>query len=372
MSFKIDKSDWVKVRLGDVAFEYSKRINNPSESEYDRFVGSSNIGQWDFTVKSWESTSSVTSSMKLFEPNDYLLVRRSLYASDFRERAPRAHFHGVCSGDILTIKESPKYIHDGFLIGILNSPDLWKYVVANGSGSITRRIHWKDLANYEFLLPPKDQQEQISELLWAGDEVVEKYEQLIGQSTKLLNSMLTALQLDSYNFDKKGIDTGERKVDRLDSFFVLQRGHDITERGAIDGTIPVVSSSGISYYHNEAKCQPPGVVTGRKGKLGDVFYLEIPYWPHDTTLWVTDFKHNYPKYVYWLLKSLGLQNWNAATAIPTLNRNVIHPIIISVPQYSVQVKISNQLDKVHESMITIENHLASSKFLQKSLINQIF
>lgn len=179
MELKIDRSNWQKVKLGEVAFEYAKRINNPSESEYDRFVGSNNIGQWDFRVKSWESTDSVSSAMKLFEPNDYLLVRRSLYASDFRERAPRAHFHGVCSGDILTIKENPKMVVDGFLIGILNSPALWKFVVANASGSITRRIKWKDLAKYEFLLPPKDQQIQLAELLWAMDEVIEREREVL-------------------------------------------------------------------------------------------------------------------------------------------------------------------------------------------------
>lgn len=172
MQMTIDKSDWKKVRLGDVATEYSKRINNPSESEFERFVGNSNIGQWDFRVESWEDTSSVTSAMKLFKVNDYLLVRRSLYASDFRERAPRAHFAGVCSGDILTIRENPNYIADGFLIGILNSPALWKFVVANASGSITRRIKWKDLANYEFFLPPKEQQAKIAELLWSFDDSV--------------------------------------------------------------------------------------------------------------------------------------------------------------------------------------------------------
>ena len=180
MNLSIDKHNWKKVCLGDVAFEYSKRINNPNESDYDRFVGSNNIGQWDFRIKSWESTDSVTSAMKLFEPNDYLLVRRSLYASDFRERAPRADFYGVCSGDILTIKENPDFLSDGFLIGVLNSPDLWKYVVANASGSITRRIKWKDLANYQFLLPPKDQQARLASLLWALDVVMEREREMLG------------------------------------------------------------------------------------------------------------------------------------------------------------------------------------------------
>ena len=174
MQIKVDKSEWIRVRLCDVAVEYSKRINNPSDSELERFVGNSNIGQWDFRVKSWESTDSVTSAMKLFEPNDYLLVRRSLYASDFRERAPRAHFSGVCSGDILTIRENPEFIVDGFLILVLNSPALWKFVVANASGSITRRIKWEDLGNYEFLLPPKKQQAEIAKLLWLMNDKIEK------------------------------------------------------------------------------------------------------------------------------------------------------------------------------------------------------
>ena len=175
MNLNVDKSQWTKVSLGDVATEYSSRINDPSSGDRERFVGSSCIGQWDFRVQEWESTASVTSAMKLFEEGDYLLVRRSLYASDFRERAPRAHFAGVCSGDILTIRENPEFIADGFLIGILNNPSIWSYIVANASGSITRRIKWKDLANYEFLLPPKDQQAEIAELLWALDESLQQH-----------------------------------------------------------------------------------------------------------------------------------------------------------------------------------------------------
>jgi type I restriction enzyme S subunit len=174
MEIKVEKNEWTKVRLGDVAFEYSKRINNPSDSEFSRFVGSSNIERWDFRLKTWESTESVTSAMKLFEVGDYLLVRRSLYASDFRERSPKASFSGVCSGDILTIKENPKYVSQGFLITILNSPELWKYIVANASGSITRRIKWKDLAEYQFLLPPKSEQVKLADLFWSIDESIEQ------------------------------------------------------------------------------------------------------------------------------------------------------------------------------------------------------
>ncbi len=190
MKFCIDKSGWKTVSLGDVAYEYSRRINNPSESGYDRFVGNSNIGQWDFKINSWESTESVTSAMKLFSSKDYLFVRRSLYASDFRERAPRADFDGVCSGDIITIRENSEIIIDGFLIGLLNSPDLWRYVVANASGSITRRIKWKDLERFEFQLPPKNVQEEITRLLWSLNAVIEQRAICLDKATTLVLSTL--------------------------------------------------------------------------------------------------------------------------------------------------------------------------------------
>ena len=83
------------------------------------------------------------------------------------ERAPRAHFAG-CLFWRHPDNSRESRVHCGWiLIGILNNPSIWSYIVANASGSITRRIKWKDLANYEFLLPPKDQQAEIAELLCA-------------------------------------------------------------------------------------------------------------------------------------------------------------------------------------------------------------
>lgn len=187
---KIDKTGWKEVILGDVAIESRKRVNNPSESGLERFVGSDSISQWDFRISRWDSTSSVTSTMKIFEPGDYLLVRRSLYASDFRERSPLSDFNGVCSGDILTIKENKDLISKGFLISVLNSDPLWKFVVANASGSITRRIKWKELQNFQFSLPPIVQQKHIAQLMWSLEDSIEKKKQLIGKLDVLIAASL--------------------------------------------------------------------------------------------------------------------------------------------------------------------------------------
>ena len=184
----IDKSNWKKVTLGEVAYEYSSRVDNPSESQYDYYIGSDCIGQYDFRINKKSPASLITSAQKEFKVGDYLLVRRSLYGSDFRERAPRADFDGCCSADILTIRENPDFISDGYLIYVLYSKDLWNFIVANSAGGLTRRIKWKQIADFEFMLPPKHEQKVLAEKLWAAYEVKQSYLKMIEATEQMVKS----------------------------------------------------------------------------------------------------------------------------------------------------------------------------------------
>jgi type I restriction enzyme S subunit len=78
----------------------------------------------------------------------------------------------------------------------------------------------------------------------------------------------------------------EWSVGPMGSYMALQRGFDITVAEQHQGDVPVVSSSGISSFHDRAMVKGPGVVIGRKGKLGDAYYIASDFWPHDTSLWV--------------------------------------------------------------------------------------
>src|ERR687886_2444221 len=101
---------------------------------------------------------------------------------------------------------------------------------------------------------------------------------------------------------------------RLGDVLTLQRGFDLPNQQRRDGNIPIVSSSGISGYHNEAKVKAPGVVTGRYGTLGEVFYISKDFWPLNTTLYIRDFKGNDPKFISYFLQTLNLAHQNAAGA----------------------------------------------------------
>ena len=183
-----DSSQWPMVKLSDVAEEYSIRIENPSASEFDFYIGSDCIGQYDFRIHKKSDASTITSTQKGFNSGDYLLVRRSLYGSDFRERAPRADFNGVCSADILTIREKKEIIADGFLIYVLYQKKLWDYIVANSNGGLTRRIKWKQLADYEFPLPPYQTQKTIADKLWAAYRLKESYKKLLSATDEMVKS----------------------------------------------------------------------------------------------------------------------------------------------------------------------------------------
>ncbi|MDM8520519.1 restriction endonuclease subunit S, partial [Anaerolineales bacterium HSG6] len=96
----------------------------------------------------------------------------------------------------------------------------------------------------------------------------------------------------------------EWKEMQLGDAITLQRGYDLTKKNQKQGKIPVISSSGQSGYHNVAKTSGPGVITGRYGTIGQVYYIEEDFWPHNTTLFVKEFKGNHRKFVYYLLKKM--------------------------------------------------------------------
>lgn len=139
----------------------------------------------------------------------------------------------------------------------------------------------------------------------------------------------------------------------------LQRGFDITRASQRPGNIPVVSSGGIASYHDTPMANGPGVVIGRKGTLGKVFYLPSDYWPHDTTLWVKDFKGNDPRFVYYFLQTMDFLSMDTGSSNPTLNRNHVHPIPILWPSLAEQRAIAKVLGALDDK-IAVNDRIATT------------
>ena len=120
---------------------------------------------------------------------------------------------------------------------------------------------------------------------------------------------------------------------RLGDVLTLKRGHDLPEQQRQDGEVPVVSSSGITGWHKESKAKAPGVVTGRYGTIGEVFFLEQDYWPLNTALYSVNLHGNHAGFLRYMLEPLApLFHLNSAkSAVPGIDRSDIHTIPVAVP-----------------------------------------
>jgi type I restriction enzyme, S subunit len=157
--------------------------------------------------------------------------------------------------------------------------------------------------------------------------------------------------------------TRDWKTGQLQDLVFFQRGFDITQAQQNPGPYPVISSSGITSYHDEFKVNGPGVVIGRKGTLGSVHFSEDDYWPHDTTLWSKDFRGNNPRFVYYYLHTVNLRRFDVGNSNPTLNRNHIHSLPVLIPPLDIQSRIADILSAYDD---LIENNRQRMELLEEA------
>ena len=136
----------------------------------------------------------------------------------------------------------------------------------------------------------------------------------------------------------------------LGKVITLKRGYDLPQQKRAKGCIPIFSSSGITGFHSDFMVKGSGVITGRYGTIGEVFYANEDFWPLNTTLYVQDFHGNNPLFIYYYLKTIPWQQFTSASAVPGINRNIVHTYPVSIPDLDTQEKIVSVLYLVDEKI----------------------
>ncbi len=134
------------------------------------------------------------------------------------------------------------------------------------------------------------------------------------------------------------------EVRRLKLVTSLQRGYDLPADQRTPGPYPVVSSGGIIGTHFELRAKAPGVVLGRYGSTSAIFYIESDYWPHNTSLFVTSFHGNLPKWCFYLLKSIPKDIYSGKSAVPGIDRKDLFDIAVPLPPVEEQRPIVQGLE----------------------------
>jgi type I restriction enzyme S subunit len=160
-NFSIDKSDWQTVKFGDVVFEPKESVKDPVAEGIQHVVGLEHITSEDIHLRRSAGIEESTTFTKKFSKGDVLFGRRRAYL----KKAAKASFEGICSGDITVMRAKAELLLPELLPFVVNNDKFFEYAITHSAGGLSPRVKFKDLANYEFQLPPLEQQGGVFDLL---------------------------------------------------------------------------------------------------------------------------------------------------------------------------------------------------------------
>jgi type I restriction enzyme S subunit len=398
----IDKTNWTPVKFGEVVFEPKESTKDPIAEGIEHVVGLEHIESEDIHLRNSATLEEATTFTKRFSKGDVLFGRRRAYL----KKAAQATFSGICSGDI-TVFRAKECLLPELLPFVVQNEKFFDFAIKHSAGGLSPRVKFKDLANYEFLLPPKGQQAQLAELLWAMDEVVES----ITRTLELLNIAFCSCR--EYEILKKGhtslLTYNSRLKEEVNEQLQFLRLKDLltdirygtSKKGnSCKNGVPVlgipnvvnetISLDNLNYAELERK-----ELESCKLVPGDIIIVRTngnPDYTGKSALYNIDGGHAFasylikisvdndiinPEFLVRFLQTKTARRYFKRHATSTagnynINTETIKAISIPVYPKERQMEIVTKLKAIELNLEGMSNCLSKSKFLQKSLINQVF
>ncbi len=357
---------WKRARFREVA-TFTKKPRDLHYSEYDEvpfvpmdLIPIAKLFSEKFTLK----TNNELSSGTYFEPGDILLAKITPSFENGKqciiEELPTPF--GIATTEVIPIREVVDVSDRFYLFYYLLLPDVRTLLAGKMQGTTGRqRLGKGTLVNLEIPLPPLPEQRAIAHVL----QTIQEAKAARQRELALERERKAALMDYLFSYGTKGesrkqTEIGEIpeswEVVRLGKIVTLQRGKDLPVQSRHAEDIPIVGSNGIVGWHNEPveNVPIPGVVTGRSGSIGFLTYIDQPYWPLNTALYVRDFHGNNPLFVYYWLHLFPFEKYSQGVSVPTLNRNLVHPVTFRLPPLPEQAEIAEILQAFDKKIIALE------------------
>lgn len=272
-----------KVLLGDVAVEHKETCKG-SKDGYP-IVGLEHLVPEEITLTAWDEGSENTFT-KMFRKGNVLFGRRRAYL----KKAAVAPFDGICSGDITVIEAKPDRILPELLPFIIQNDALFDFAVGKSAGSLSPRVKWEHLKNFEFELPDMDKQKELAALLWAMDDTKKSYQKLIAATDELVKSQFIEMFGD-FKTNPKGL--AITTIDQLFSvgsskrvfqkdwksegvpFYRAREIVKLSEQGYVDNELFITEEMYADYAEKYGVPQPDDIMVTGVGTLG-ICYLVKP------------------------------------------------------------------------------------------------
>ena len=158
------KPGWTRVAFGDVVHLRTERSSNPEAAGFNRYVGLEHLDPGELTIRRWGAVADGTTFTNVFRPGNVLFGKRRAYL----RKVAVPDFSGVCSGDIYVLDSKDEdCLQPELLPFICQTEAFFRHAIRTSAGSLSPRTNWRNLATYEFALPPLHEQRRQATLLTA-------------------------------------------------------------------------------------------------------------------------------------------------------------------------------------------------------------
>ena len=269
-----------------------------------------------------------------------------------------------------------KDIEPRFLYYSLKTPAFYKGVEIVANGSAQKLIPLSKLKDLKISVPDKEAQHRIADILSVYDNLIEnnqKQIKLLEEATqRLYKEWFVNLRFPGHENTKivDGVPEGWSRTN-INEILTFHRGYDLTRNEMKAGRYPVVGSTTVIGYHNEFKIKGPGIVTGRSGSLGKYQFIWDNFWPHNTSLYISDYKDHNIFFVYSLLQTVDFASLNNGGAIPTLNRNVLSNIEVIEPTDELQEMFAKIAEPQYQKIKNLEKQNNQLKMARDALLPKL-
>jgi type I restriction enzyme S subunit len=340
----------IKVKLGNVARECRQTWNGSQQDV--PIVGLEHLEPGEIELKAWDSNIEHTFSKK-FCKGQVLLGRRRVYL----RKAVVAPCDGICSGDI-TIIEALDGILPELLPFVIQNDRFFDYATKGSAGSLSPRVKWDYLANYEFDLPPIEEQKKLADKLWAAYRLKESYKKLLAATEEMVKSQF--IEMFKGDFPKLS----------WEECLTIINGKKYDDDYQESGTYPICGSGGIMGYGERMLCPKDTVILGRKGNINSPIYMETDYWIVDTAFCLdVDRTKLHPKYFYFWCKLFDFTRYNKQGVLPSLTKNDLLKIEMPIPPMELQTKFVDIIEQADKSEFELRKSIDAIDAVIKSLIN---
>jgi len=189
VELKFDRSKWKPTKFGEVVACVDKTCRNPAELGLTRIVGLDNLDPGELQIKRWGDLADGTSFTRSFQSGQVLFGKRRAY----QRKVAVADFDGICSGDILVFEPKSEGLLPELLPYLVQSEAFFAHALGTSAGSLSPRTKWSELAKWKFMLPPKQDQLRIAELMRASLSVIQELQKARSDTYQARNVVLDEL-----------------------------------------------------------------------------------------------------------------------------------------------------------------------------------